>query len=163
MVPTGSGGEGSSVWVPKTPDVMPPKGIVNGGQLEKEICRVFADAVMFNREVSAVGKGRGTKKVGEEVRGVVGDAREMFEDVERMVRDWREAERVDEEVGLAMLSGGIDEGPGVEAGADIVGGGTKAKEKKGKENTGAEEVAVEESGGGDEGGIALRAGKRRRR
>ncbi|KAL9611277.1 MAG: hypothetical protein Q9167_004074 [Letrouitia subvulpina] len=164
MVPTGSGGEGSSVWVPKTPDVMPPKGIVNGGQLEKEICRVFADAVMFNREVSAAGKGRGTKKAGEEVRGVVGDAREMFEDVERMVKAWREAERVDEEVGLAMLSGGIDEGPGVGAGADTVSGGTKGKEKKSKENAGGEEVAVEESGAGDEeGGIALRAGKRRRR
>ncbi|KAL9041951.1 MAG: hypothetical protein Q9214_003934, partial [Letrouitia sp. 1 TL-2023] len=82
----------------------------------------------------------------------------------RMVRAWREAERVDEEVGLAMLSGGIDEGPGVEAGADVVGGGIKGKEKKGKENVGAEEVVVEESGGGDEeGGIALRAGKRRRR
>lgn len=151
------------MWVPKTPDVMPPKGIVNGGQLEKEICRVFADAVMFNREVSA-GRGRGTKKVGEEVRGVVGDAREMFEDVERMVRVWREAERVDEEVGLAMLSGGVDEDPVAEAGADTAGGGTKTKEKKGKENASTEEAAVVENGGGDEeGGIALRAAKRRRK
>ncbi|KAL8746333.1 MAG: hypothetical protein Q9190_001627 [Brigantiaea leucoxantha] len=90
---------GNLVWVPKTPDVVPPKGIVNGAQLEMEICRIFADAVMFNRDFGAsreVGVGVGTKGRGEEVRGVVGDAREMFGDVERMVGQWREAERVDE-------------------------------------------------------------------
>lgn len=29
-------------------DIVPPKGIVNSEQLEKEICRIFANAVMFN-------------------------------------------------------------------------------------------------------------------
>ncbi|MCJ1350079.1 MAG: hypothetical protein MMC33_000060 [Icmadophila ericetorum] len=29
-------------------DVIPPKGIVNSEQLEKEICRIFSNAVMFN-------------------------------------------------------------------------------------------------------------------
>ena len=31
---------------------MPPKGIVNAGQLEKELMRIFANAVMFNPDVS---------------------------------------------------------------------------------------------------------------
>ena len=40
----------STVWVPATADVMPPKGIVNSAQLEKELMRMFANAVMFNRD-----------------------------------------------------------------------------------------------------------------
>lgn len=40
----------SSIWVPATADVMPPKGIVNSAQLEKELMRMFANAVMFNRD-----------------------------------------------------------------------------------------------------------------
>ncbi|KAL8708388.1 MAG: hypothetical protein Q9225_007606, partial [Loekoesia sp. 1 TL-2023] len=36
------------VWVKKNEDVVPPKGIVNSAQLEREIMRVFANAVMFN-------------------------------------------------------------------------------------------------------------------
>lgn len=40
-----------SVWVPESEDVKPPKGIVNPAQLEKELMRVFANAVMFNPDV----------------------------------------------------------------------------------------------------------------
>lgn len=40
----------SPIWVPATADVMPPKGIVNSAQLEKELMRMFANAVMFNRD-----------------------------------------------------------------------------------------------------------------
>ncbi|KAL8749469.1 MAG: hypothetical protein Q9184_006802, partial [Pyrenodesmia sp. 2 TL-2023] len=35
-------------WVRKHEDIVPPKGIVNSVQLEREIMRVFANAVMFN-------------------------------------------------------------------------------------------------------------------
>ncbi len=35
-------------WVKKHEDIVPPKGIVNSVQLEREIMRVFANAVMFN-------------------------------------------------------------------------------------------------------------------
>lgn len=38
----------STVWIPATPDVIPPKGIINSAQLEKELMRMFANAVMFN-------------------------------------------------------------------------------------------------------------------
>lgn len=61
----------------KTADLIPPKAIVNSSQLEKEVMRMFANAVMFNP--------------GEE--GIVQDAREMAEDIEAKVRDWRGAER----------------------------------------------------------------------
>ena len=40
-----------NVWVPVSPDVVPPKGIVNSAQLEKELMRMFANAVMFNPDV----------------------------------------------------------------------------------------------------------------
>lgn len=40
----------STIWVSATADVMPPKGIVNSAQLEKELMRMFANAVMFNRD-----------------------------------------------------------------------------------------------------------------
>lgn len=66
----------STVWLDKTADLLPPRAIVNSGQLEKEVLRMFANAVMFN-------PGDG---------GIVGDAREMAEDIEGRVRDWRQIE-----------------------------------------------------------------------
>ena len=66
----------------KTADLMPPKAIVNSSQLEKEVMRMFANAVMFN-------PGEGNTQDG----GIVQDAREMAEDIEAKVRDWRGVER----------------------------------------------------------------------
>ncbi|KAL9636872.1 MAG: hypothetical protein Q9164_002548 [Protoblastenia rupestris] len=40
------------IWVPSTPDLVPPKGIVNAIQLEKELMRIFANAVMFNPDLA---------------------------------------------------------------------------------------------------------------
>ena len=67
----------NTVNVPAHPSIMPPSAIVNSSQLEKEIMRMFANAVMFNP--------------GDE--GLVRDARAMAEDVQGMVRAWRGAER----------------------------------------------------------------------
>lgn len=76
--PGGSpGGAGGTVELPLSADVVPPKAIVNSAQLEKELMRMFVNAVMFN--------------AGEE--GVVQDAREMFESVQSSVSSWRTAER----------------------------------------------------------------------
>ncbi|KAH7075501.1 Bromodomain-containing protein [Paraphoma chrysanthemicola] len=76
--PIGSpGGGGGVVELPVTSDNMPPKTIVNAAQLEKELMRMFVNAVMFNP--------------GED--GVVEDAREMFETVQRSVSSWRNVER----------------------------------------------------------------------
>ena len=39
------------VWVSETEEFVPPKGIVNPIQLEKELLRIFANAVMFNPDL----------------------------------------------------------------------------------------------------------------
>lgn len=77
--PAGSpgGAGGGVVELPNTSDHCPPKSIVNAGQLEKELMRMFVNAVMFNP--------------GED--GVVEDAREMFKTVEQSVSNWRNVER----------------------------------------------------------------------
>jgi hypothetical protein len=71
------GGGGANIVLPLSADVVPPKAIVNSGQLEKELMRMFVNAVMFN--------------AGEE--GLVEDTREMFENVQQSVSNWRSAER----------------------------------------------------------------------
>ncbi|PSN61300.1 hypothetical protein BS50DRAFT_625544 [Corynespora cassiicola Philippines] len=76
--PAGSpGGGGGVIELPLTPDNVPPKVIVNSAQLEKELMRMFVNAVMFN--------------AGED--GVVEDARQMFETVQQSVSNWRSVER----------------------------------------------------------------------
>jgi hypothetical protein len=67
----------TTVELERSADLMPPKAIVNGAQLEKELLHMLANAVMFNP--------------GED--GMVADTREMFDDVETRIRDWRDAER----------------------------------------------------------------------
>jgi hypothetical protein len=67
----------SLVLLDKTADLIPPRAIVNSSQLEKEVMRMFANAVMFNPGST---------------EGMVLDAREMADDVEAKVRDWRQVE-----------------------------------------------------------------------
>jgi len=69
---------GGTVVLPLSADIMPPKGIVNSGQLEKEVMRMFANAVLFNP--------------GED-DPVVKDTREMFVAAEAQVSNWKSAER----------------------------------------------------------------------
>lgn len=146
-------GEGDArVWVKKNEDFLPPKGIVNSAQLEKEIMRVFANAVMFNPDPKrALGPAYRTRAkvqerhipvhldervdehdgdeggddVSEEEGGVVKDAREMFEDVERVVGHWRAAERAAEEAAILTGSGKLGKtrgGEGEEEDADELAG-----------------------------------------
>ena len=44
-------GNSYNVWIPETSDVVPPKGIVNSAQLEKELMRMFANAIMYNPDL----------------------------------------------------------------------------------------------------------------
>ncbi|KAL9004811.1 MAG: hypothetical protein Q9188_002376 [Gyalolechia gomerana] len=160
------------VWVKKNEEIVPPKGIVNSAQLEREIMRVFANAVMFNpdpnrsfgpafrtrarwreRHVPARFSGNGDEEEEEgsgdekavEEAWVVRDAREMFEDVERVVAGWRAAEKAAEEAAAVKMGMGT--------------GKVKVREEEE-----ADELAGEESGvvGEEEVGVE-RAGKRRRR
>ena len=103
----------STLWLPARDDVVPPKGIVNSAQLEKELMRMFANAVMFNPDpkrgvgpafcTRAQNKSKAQKEAaggddktggGEEQEegGVVHDTREMCREVERRVAEWRAAE-----------------------------------------------------------------------
>ena len=117
----------ATMLLPASEDLMPPKGIVNSAQLEKEVTRIFANAVMFNPD-SKRGFGPAfnlrsmdeqkddrddieeTAFEGEEEEGgVAKDAREMFTMVERTVMGWRAAEKAAEDIGgkaiMARLKG----------------------------------------------------------
>lgn len=92
--PTKSGdSSATTIELERTEDLIPPKAIVNAAQLEKEVLRMFANAVMFNP--------------GDD--GLVADAREMFEDVEAKMREWRGAEK---EAGTAGASAEVEEDEG---------------------------------------------------
>ncbi|PPJ56360.1 hypothetical protein CBER1_00659 [Cercospora berteroae] len=71
----------STVELERTSDTTPPKVIVNGAQLEKELMRMFANAYMFNP--------------GED--GMALSTKEMFLDVEQKISEWRGTERADDE------------------------------------------------------------------
>ena len=114
-------GSSYNVWIPETPDVVPPKGIVNSAQLEKELMRMFANAIMYNpdlptnRGIGPILRSRlqkaDSQKIEEEAEdeeeaeivekgkedvSVVKDTREMYEAVEPRVSEWRNAERAAE-------------------------------------------------------------------
>ena len=152
-------GNPSSIWIPETPDVVPPKGIVNSAQLEKELMRMLANAVMFNPDLPTkrgVGPAFRTRartlergityddgiEEGEEVTkgkedvSVVKDTREMFEAVERKVGEWRSAERAAEEVGA---QGAMARLRGVGEGADD----EEPDELAGEEVVGSVEVDID--------------------
>ncbi|MCJ1317647.1 hypothetical protein MMC15_002972 [Xylographa vitiligo] len=154
--PAIGGTKGSaSIWVEKNADIIPPRGIVNSTQLEKEVWRIFANAVMFNPDpkhglgpafrtrsrLVAAGKGDGDDDgiviEEEDGGGVVRDTREMFETVEKSVSNWRAAERAGED-GRARLRGGeetkeeseMDELAG-EEGTEEEGPGSVKRRRKG--------------------------------
>ncbi|KAK5175020.1 uncharacterized protein LTR77_000156 [Saxophila tyrrhenica] len=84
-----------TVDLDRSADLMPPKAIVNAAQLEKEILRVFANAVMFNP--------------GED--GMVKVAREMCADVEGKVGEWRGSSGEEEgRGGSEVLDAGEEDG-----------------------------------------------------
>jgi hypothetical protein len=116
--PSAGGGGGSasgtgSVLLPISEDLVPPKGIINNAQLEKELMRMFANAIMFNHdpnrglprsfqvqtsiEGGAGGEGAGGLAADEryevDENGVVREAREMGRDVEKVVEELKGAER----------------------------------------------------------------------
>ena len=160
----------SSVWIPASPDLIPPRGIVNSAQLENELMRVFANAIMFNPDLPtkrgfgpAFRTSQHTAELGasydedreeteEVIKGkqdvsVVKDTREMFETVERSVSDWRNAERAAEDGGKGSI-GTIKK---------LQGGGDEAEDEE------ADELAREELVGSVEVDEGEKRAKRRRR
>jgi len=92
----------ASVLLPVSEELVPPRGIVNNAQLEKELMLMFANAVMFNPDPDR-GFGRGWPgkrgdRGGEggyavDEDGVVREARKMFRDVEVIVGELRSTEQ----------------------------------------------------------------------
>lgn len=158
-VSTPSKSTGPSLWVSMNTDVVPPKGIVNSAQLEKELMRMFANAVMFNPDPK---RGFGpafrnrppdneeddeqqrVELGGEEDGGIVADTREMFEAVEKSVTNWRAAERAVENTsgtkGSVNKLRAIDDKEEDEA--DELAGEEEVDEEKGTEEKGITEEGV---------------------
>ena len=90
--------------IKKTADLVPPKAIVNSSQLEKELIRMFANAVMFNPTSehtfgpafpmrTETRSREGTQNSELEEGGIISDTLAMYEDVEKAVSTWRSVER----------------------------------------------------------------------
>ncbi|KAL4971813.1 Bromodomain-containing protein [Aspergillus desertorum] len=99
----GTPSKNTVLMLPKTEDVIPPKAIVNSAQLEKELIRMFTNAVMYNPipqrgfgpafPLAPDGwSGRRQHAAEPDDGGIIKDTLEMFEDVEQAVTTWRSAE-----------------------------------------------------------------------
>lgn len=107
--PSGTPSKNAVLMLPKTEDVIPPKAVVNSAQLEKELIRMFANAIMFNPVpqrgfgpafpmISESGSRESTQVPEADEGGIIKDTVEMFEDVEQAVTRWRAAERTADEL-----------------------------------------------------------------
>ncbi|KAI9042837.1 uncharacterized protein KD926_004902 [Aspergillus affinis] len=108
-IPSGTPSKNSVLMLQKSEDVIPPKGIVNSAQLEKELIRMFSNATMFNPipqrgfgpafPMIADGEsGESTIVPEPDEGGIIKATHEMFEDVEKAVTGWRQAERTSDEL-----------------------------------------------------------------
>lgn len=99
----GTPSKNAVLMLQKTEDVIPPRAIVNSAQLEKELIRMFTNAVMYN-PIPQRGFGPAFPMSIDEVSGrrhnapepddggIIRDTLEMFADVEQSVTTWRSAE-----------------------------------------------------------------------
>ncbi|KAG5973641.1 hypothetical protein E4U58_004685 [Claviceps cyperi] len=95
----------ASVWLPMSEDLVPPRGIINSAQLERELVHMFCNAIMYNPDPDR-GPGpsflKRNQDEGEEEEivgyhldefGVVKNTRSMFVEVEKLLGDLRSAEK----------------------------------------------------------------------
>ncbi|KAI5287460.1 hypothetical protein KEM54_005984 [Ascosphaera aggregata] len=120
---------GNGLLLERSADLIPPKSIINSAQLEMELIRMFANAIMFNptpettfgpafpmrREIL---NAKGNKGFTESTAameseepfqegGIITDTLDMFEDVETAVKRWRAAESaVAGDDAIVMVGGG---------------------------------------------------------
>ncbi|KAH6960717.1 WD domain-containing protein [Fusarium avenaceum] len=91
------------VWLPMSDELVPPKGIINSAQLERELVHMFCNAIMYNADPDR-GPGpafmKRTQEEEEEIvgyrldeNGVVKNTRSMFVEVEKLLGDLRSAEK----------------------------------------------------------------------
>jgi len=120
-----------TVLLPIGDDLVPPKGIINTAQLERELVHMFCNAIMYNPDPNR-GPGRGFMRpsyatdgdgsVGYKVDefGVVKDTISMYVEVEKLLTDLRNAEnqRNPAANSLSMLPSVTRTGSVVTAGED---------------------------------------------
>lgn len=93
----------ANVWLPVSSELIPPKGIINSAQLDRELVHMFCNAIMYNGDPDR-GPGPSFMKRSqdeeEEVlgyrldeNGVVKNTRSMFVEVEKLLGDLRSAEK----------------------------------------------------------------------
>lgn len=89
-----------NVWLPISVDLIPPKGIINIAQLERELVHMFANSIMYNQDpdrgvgpsfVRPESEDNNDDAVGYEVDedGIVKETRNMFLEVEKLLSDLR--------------------------------------------------------------------------
>ncbi|KAI8944639.1 hypothetical protein F4801DRAFT_570935 [Xylaria longipes] len=91
-----------AVWLPISIDLVPPRGIINIAQLERELIHMFANAIMYNPDPqrglgpSFLRSYQSNSEEGEDLRGyefdengVVKETRNMFAEVEKLLGDLR--------------------------------------------------------------------------
>jgi hypothetical protein len=93
----------ASVWLPISEDLVPPKGIINSAQLERELVHMFCNAIMYNPDpLRGPGQSFVKRSQDEEEEafgyqfdenGVVRNTRSMFLEVEKLLGDLRSAEK----------------------------------------------------------------------
>jgi len=99
----------SSVWLPISEDLVPPKGIINSAQLDRELAHMFSNAIMYNPDPDR-GPGPSFMRPDEDEdeegadptdgalgykvdeNGVVNDTRAMFVEVQKLLNDLQSAE-----------------------------------------------------------------------
>ncbi|RDA88497.1 hypothetical protein CP532_6661 [Ophiocordyceps camponoti-leonardi (nom. inval.)] len=119
----------ASVWLPVSEDLVPPRGIINSAQLERELVHIFCNAIMYNpdpdrgpgaalmKRSRGNGGGGGDDEDDEEEaeeafgyhvdeNGVVKNTRSMFVEVEKLLGDLRSAEKERGVPPLSSSSGG---------------------------------------------------------
>jgi hypothetical protein len=93
----------TSVLLPISEDLVPPKGIINSAQLERELVHMFCNAIMYNPDPDR-GPGQSfmkrTQEEEEEIlgyhldeNGIVRNTQSMFIEVEKLLGDLRAAEK----------------------------------------------------------------------
>jgi len=91
-----------AVWLPISVDLVPPRGIINIAQLERELIHMFANAIMYNPDPlrglgpSFLKSYQSNSEEGEDLRGyefdengVVKETRNMYAEVEKLLGDLR--------------------------------------------------------------------------
>ncbi|KAK4163689.1 hypothetical protein QBC43DRAFT_319054 [Cladorrhinum sp. PSN259] len=135
-----AGDRGTSLWLPRTEELVPPKSIINSGQLDRELAHMFSNAIMYNpdpyhgpgpaflKETYEAGDGQDGGAHQENVLGykvdefgVVKDARAMFVEVEKLLSELRSAEKM-----TAPPNHGFDGGSGTATAAASAAGTRQA-------------------------------------